>query len=263
MSDLILEKLTDLGFSTQEANVYLALVTQSPSGAARIAKQLALSRSTVYTIIDRLMAKGLLVTSYQNNVKQFAAAPTSALDALLRREALDAKKRLESFSTLSPLLAAITNQSGETPKITHIEGKDSLRKIYLDMLRAAPKGALLRVIRDDFKWNDDWEFVRTEEWEKRTGTLRKEKNIDAHVLLNESPQEKKHVTHYKNRAGSTFRFLPKAHQVKHFVMYILGETVSIVSMDSRDFVGIRITNKWIAENFTQLFDALWLKGKKL
>lgn len=46
-------------------------------------------------------------------------------------------------------------------------------------------------------------------------------------------------------------------------MYILGETVSVVSMDANDFVGIRITNKWIAENFTQIFDALWLKAKKL
>jgi hypothetical protein len=45
--------------------------------------------------------------------------------------------------------------------------------------------------------------------------------------------------------------------VDRFVIYVLHETVSILSMEEGNLVGIKITNRHIAKNFEQVFAAMW------
>jgi len=47
------------------------------------------------------------------------------------------------------------------------------------------------------------------------------------------------------------------------VMYIMGDVVSIMSMENKNLVGIKITNRHFADNFKNIFDILWGKGSKL
>lgn len=47
-----------------------------------------------------------------------------------------------------------------------------------------------------------------------------------------------------------------------FVVYVLGETVSILSLEQNILVGIKITNRHIAANFERMFDGLWDASKK-
>jgi len=90
MANSIEQQLISLGFSDYEAGIYLELVKQSPASATFLAKKLKLSRSTVYTAIERLVARGVVGVSYRNEVKQFIAEPptvipngTTTLEALV------------------------------------------------------------------------------------------------------------------------------------------------------------------------------------
>ncbi|HLD20492.1 MAG TPA: helix-turn-helix domain-containing protein [Patescibacteria group bacterium] len=259
MANSIEQQLISLGFSDYEAGIYLELVKQSPASATFLAKKLKLSRSTVYTAIERLVARGVVGVSYRNEVKQFIAEPPTVIEELLEQEQkkLDAKfKLLEGVVTH---LQALNSQEALIPNIIFFEGKESLKKIYLSMLREAPKDSTMYIIRDEFVWQDDWKFVFEQEWNDRVRRWRSENNIATKMLVNDSKEERSHEAYYKTRTFLDYRFLSKEHSVHQFVVYVLADTVSILSMEKNNLVGIKITNRHMANNFEALFQGLWSK----
>lgn len=56
---MIFSLLQDLGFSKNEANIYLFLVSSKFTSPTNIAKDLKLSRSTVYSVLANLKKKNL------------------------------------------------------------------------------------------------------------------------------------------------------------------------------------------------------------
>jgi predicted transcriptional regulator len=62
MNDIITQ-LQKFGLGDHEARVYSVLLETSPANATLIAKKCALSRSSVYTTLTSLIAKGLVGTT--------------------------------------------------------------------------------------------------------------------------------------------------------------------------------------------------------
>lgn len=262
MQEQAKKQLLGLGLNPHEADAYLALVEHSPASAAFVAKKLKLSRSSVYAALERLTEKGLVTTTYRNEVRQFTAEPPSAIEDLLEREQRQLAARFESLKGLAGTLSALGRGHANVPNIIFFEGEDSLKKIYLGMLRAAPKNATMLVMRDEFKWEKEWSFLSNEEWKERVRRLRGDNNIRAHVLINDSKKERALAKYYRGRKGSEFRYLPKGIVHRKFVQYVLGDTVAILSLEQNLPVGIRIINRHLAENFAQTFEALWVNAKK-
>ncbi len=258
----ILSQLIEIGLSDYEAGAYLALTEHSPASAAFVAKKLGQSRSTVYTALDRLIAKGLVSVSYQNEVKQFAAEPPSAIEDLLTREKNTLDERFGLLLGLTSQLSSLSQGVAHVPGIVFFEGEESLKKVYLGMLRNAEKGTTMLVIRDEFKWEKEWSFLLSEDWKERVRRLRKEKDIGTRLLINDSPIERKQAAYYRTRKRLDFRYLPKHAQLKKFVTYILGDTVSVLSLEKGSPVGIRIVNRHLAANFAQMFETMWSGAKK-
>ncbi len=262
MQTTLKNQLIELGFNESEAGAYAVLAEHSPASAAFIAKKLGQSRSTVYTSLDRLIAKGLVGTTFKNEIKQFIAEPASAIEDLLRREQKEVDRKFALFEGLAERLKMLSGGDAHIPNIIFFEGGDSLKKIYLGMLRTAPKGSTMRVVRDEFKWEKEWSFLLQEEWKVKVRRLRTENDIGTRLLINDSPEERKHVAYYRGRKRLEFRFLPKKSPITKFIIYILGDTVSILSLEKNHPVGLRIVNHHIAKNFEQLFDTMWSGAKR-
>lgn len=47
--------------------------------------------------------------------------------------------------------------------------------------------------------------------------------------------------------------------MKIFALYLLADTVNILSMEQHQLVGIKIVNETIAENLQRMFAAIWQK----
>lgn len=261
MENPLLSQLAELGFGAYEAPVYLALLQHSPTSAGFIAKKLKFSRSTVYAALDRLSAKGLVGLTYKNNVKQFMAqSPVVILD-LLKAEQKQTTKRLELFTQISDQLKFLSRGDTQIPSVVFFEGQDGLKKIYLSMLRDAPANSTMKIIRSEFVWQSEWDFIFSGDWNSLVRSLRSERNISTELLVNNSPVEKKYQDYYRKRKHLKYRTLPKVHSVKDFALYILGDTVSILSLEKNNLVGVKITNKSLADNFRNMFQALWIVSK--
>lgn len=262
MSVSIINDLVSLGLSDYEAKIYIELSKHSPASASFIAKKLTLSRSTVYTAIERLITKGLVGVSYKNEVKQFIAEPPSVIEELLNQEQNNLNQKFDSLESIMTHVQALRTENTLIPKIVFFEGKESLKKIYMSMLRDAPENSTMYIIRDEFVWKDEWNFIFKKSWMERVKRWRTQKNIQTQLLINDSKEERKQKAYYDSRKFLFYRHLSEYSFVKEFAIYILGDTVSVLSMEQNNLVGIKMTNRHIAQNFEALFHGLWQEVKK-
>lgn len=255
--DSIAEKLEEAGLADYEALIYGTLLSASPASATFIAKKCDLSRSSVYTTLSTLIAKGLVGTTYKNDVKQFIAQDPSVLEQLIRKEREGADRKLKIVEALRENLGALTRTDTQLPEIIFFEGQEGLKKIYLSMMRQAPMNSTRYLLRDEFIWRPEWEFAFKQDWHERVERLKVEKKMKTKLLVNSSKEEKRKEKTYKSEKNFSFRFLPSKNAVHQFAMYIIGDTIAIMSMERNNLVGIKISNAHLASNFKQIFESLW------
>jgi sugar-specific transcriptional regulator TrmB len=82
--DDILESLTELGFSTNEARAYKGLLVESPATGYEIAQRAGIPRSAIYAVLKRLEDDGL-VARVEETPARYAPLPPADLLGVLRR----------------------------------------------------------------------------------------------------------------------------------------------------------------------------------
>ncbi|MBI4231926.1 BlaI/MecI/CopY family transcriptional regulator, partial [Candidatus Peregrinibacteria bacterium] len=90
------QQLVQLGLSNLESQVYLALLKRKSTTAGALAKYSRLKRSTVYTVLDSLIEKGLVNQTQIDAVKHYQGeSPNRLLDFIKKEEeAIKSKKDL-------------------------------------------------------------------------------------------------------------------------------------------------------------------------
>jgi hypothetical protein len=103
---MILDLLQDLGFTRNEANVYIFLIRSKLASPTSIAKDLRLSRSTVYSVLANLRKKNLSYFDSKNQTWSPISFDNYYLDC--NQNMLLAKKFLNKYSNpelaLSPIM---------------------------------------------------------------------------------------------------------------------------------------------------------------
>ncbi len=254
-------QLRQLGFTGHEAAIYAALLESSPASATFIAKKCRLSRSSVYTTLSTLIAKGLVGTTFKNEVKQFIAEDASAVERMLKQEKEKIDEKWKMFESLRGSLQSFGKGGMHVPQIVFFEGQEGLKKIYLSMMRQAEMGSVLYLLRDEFVWQPEWKFIFEQEWHDRVKRIKIEKNITTKLLLNPSKTEKAQAAMYDGKKNLSYRFLSPKHLIHQFAIYIIDDVVSVLSMEKNNLVGIKMTNRHLADNFKEMFEGLWEKAK--
>ena len=257
---LITQQLQQVGFSDHEARIYLELLRLSPANATLLAKKTNIARSSVYLAMNALAARGLVGVTFKNGVRQFVAEDPKALQELLDSEQQQLTQKIAITSGIVDSLRLLQKSDLHVPNIVFFEGQESLKKIYLGMLREARPNSTMLLIRDEFVWDPAWEFIFQEEWNDLVRRLRIEKNIATRILINPSRLEKSKRGYYTARRALETRYLPSEHAVHNFAIYIMNDMTSILSMEQNNVMGIKITNDHITRNFAALFEGLWKKA---
>ena len=96
--DDILESLSELGFSTNEARAYKGLLFESPATGYEIAQRAGIPRSAIYAVLKRLEDEGMVARVEETPARYAPLPPTDLLGILRRRfdrslDGLDASLR--------------------------------------------------------------------------------------------------------------------------------------------------------------------------
>lgn len=126
--------LSLLGFSAEEARLYLSLVKSGPVtllGASRIS---GIERTKLYRLVDILKEKGLIEEIPQHRHRTIQAASISTLDMMVKEAKFKSQMLSKSFPSFLHSLQSLV-PSVSTNNVVFYRGREGIRQMTWHILR--------------------------------------------------------------------------------------------------------------------------------
>ena len=146
----MLEQLIKLGFSKDEARLYLASLELGESTVARIAQKAKIERTTAYAHMENLKRRGLISMSKRNKKMVYSAENPKKLKIELEQKGM-------LLEGLLPELLSITNAIDAKPKVRFFDSKEGVFDIYRETLLYPDQRMYMWM---SSPWYDDEKFWR-------------------------------------------------------------------------------------------------------
>lgn len=236
--------LQKLGFSTNEAKVYIAALGAGIASAQEVAKKAGLKRTTAYSVLSYLVDRGVVGKTKVKNKMRFIAEPPEKLLSIAQEAQTQIKEAL-------PELNAIYNKSDVKPKITFFEGENAIHKVYEDTLKEQPKEIL--------EWNTDAFFER---FPKEYDYIKKRValHIKARRIAGKGSQWDSKHRHLDEKELSETIIVPKEKFWPEIEVNIYNNKVAF--MNYAENMSVIIEAKAIADAMRQAYELSW-QGAKL
>lgn len=241
--------LVDVGFSTHQTKIYLALLELGRGTVSEITRKAGLNRTTGYDILDNLVEKGLASISGKKPKQEYVAEPPERLDTYLKDQAERASSRVESAKSIVPKLRSIHNVVGK-PKVMFYEGKEGLERVYEDTLTSHEPIRGYANVEDMHKALPNY-FPNY--YKRRT---EKGIHVRAIIPINEAGIER--AKHDAEESRDT-ALIPSDKYYFSPEINIYDDKIMIASW--REKLGIIIQSKEIAEAMKSIYELAWLGAK--
>ncbi len=133
-----LQVLEELGFSTKEIAVYLALLAVDSSTVTEIAKKAEIQRTTCYEILDSLLHRGIITKFKKHKKIYFQAGDPRRLIQYLEREKEEKIKVIEQqkskVNEVMTEFLSLLEPKNTKPKVEFYEGEKGMREAYENTL---------------------------------------------------------------------------------------------------------------------------------
>ncbi|OGL61625.1 hypothetical protein A3C09_02215 [Candidatus Uhrbacteria bacterium RIFCSPHIGHO2_02_FULL_47_44] len=244
--------LETLGFTESETSVFLKLSKTGKATAADLARSAKMNRTTVYSILKQLIAKGLVVEDLGTQKRLFHIAPTENIKLLMKDEADQLKKKEAAANSVIDELAKIAETADYViPKIQFVT-EDRIEHFMYQ--RADEWDA--SILKGDFGY---WGFQEQLFVEKHNKWIdwywnRVDDRIDLKLISNSSAAEQEMAAkNYKNR---NIAFWKDTIQFSA-TLWIMGDyIVSIVLTQSPNYL-VEIHDAVLAQNMREVFKGIW------
>ena len=135
--------LLEIGFTLNEAKVYLTLLQNRYLNGYEISKLSKVSRSLVYNVIDRLVAKGFVLKS-EGQINYYCALPYEKVIERIKNDNINklniAREKLKNYSRIE----------NESEYIFNIKGIDEFFSKANDLILNAKKEISISIWKEDF-----------------------------------------------------------------------------------------------------------------
>ncbi len=232
--------LYKLGFSEKEAEVYLALNTYGPSPASTLSRATKIKRTSVYDVLNSLLAKNLIASFKQGSYTYYSIDDVNKI-LYQEKEKLRLAERV-----MNELKEQQLHQSGV--QVNHYIGEEGYREMYEEILRANPKELLVWIHLDEFYRALD--PVREDEWTKE----RIKKKIHTRLLMQNTSMARDFKSEDHCSCRQTI-LLPKENLFQSNCFVYDG---NVTFFDAHDKItGIRIRHPRLYEMQRQIFEMNW------
>lgn len=239
MEPTLINVFKNLGLTEKEAKVYLSCIEKGSAPVSHIAEGAGINRVTTYTILEKLIQKGLVSHFTKNKVKYFASTDPEIVVEEYEKRAVDLKKAL-------PNLKRLTGQTSH-PKIRYFEGLDGIKTIYADTLTS--KTEILNYSNSE-EIRNNWPEYDKEYVEKRA-----RKKI---FLKGISPEDSAGIrVHAEDQKyNREIRLVPKEEFDFTNEINIYDDKVAIISFKD-ELIGMIIESPEIANSQRAIFHMCW------
>lgn len=159
MNAKLLQILTDLSLSLNEAKLYLSGLKLGATTILSLSRDSEIKRSTVYGVVETLKQKGLCNKQLNGWKKLFVMSNPNQLKNILEQR----KQELES---ILPEFELITNPKKTEDKIEYYSGLKGVKNIYNQLLISTNSNSFQYIIGDLSYWYEldaGWfeEYIKT------------------------------------------------------------------------------------------------------
>jgi len=231
------EVLQELGFSKNEAIVYLALLNLGPSTAGKVAERCKLHRTNVYDALERLSEKGIVSHMIKENTKIFEATDPNHLKQLLD------EKKMHLEAVLPQLL--LDKQIAAKTSAHVYEGLKAFRAVFFNMLNykeTIVAYGIPKIVPDIVK-----PFI------EQFHAQRIKKGIVMKHLYNENAKER--IASLNSLSKTEARFLPEKFN-SPVTTIVCGDETLIINWE-KPITFIQIENRALADAYKKYFEILY------
>ena len=240
--------LQGIGLSNKEAKVYLASLEIGQASVQNISKKANVNRATTYSILDALIAKGLVSTFEKGKKTFFNATSPDYLSSMFEMRKKEVEEKQKHFQNMLPQLKLIHNQQEDKPVIRFYDGKQGLLTCVEEYITATTgeKDEPIRMIYnkdrlDELFDEDDLAWFRKK---------RLTRKIKSRVLYNSVKKELR-----SNHHGTRIKINSKEYPISSDIG-IYGDYVRIASLGKR-LSSVLIKDKEIAKTMKSIFELAW------
>lgn len=239
------ELLSAFGLNKKEQDIYIALLQKGNMTITPLARLVHLPVTTVQSVLQRLVSKGIVVVSANKSRHQYEALDPSVFKQILERQAKD-------FANIIPLLQSVKKQSDISPKI-RIYYRERMSDIFEEALRAKSKTIHEIVSAKEFQQIIGERFHFT----KR----RLQQGVYLRSLRVEKHEIKKYSKKTHERELREAKFLPHELTFEANILF-WDNTVAFFSTQSEGLAWT-VESKSIHETMRQLFELLWSVSRRM
>jgi sugar-specific transcriptional regulator TrmB len=243
--------LKNIGFSTNEASVYLALLNLGKGTAIETAKEAGMSRTTAFDVLKSLVRKGVVVENALKGRRTFAIENVDMLYSFLERKEAEIKKGKEAVSHIRIELESLRYPQKSIPKVRLYEGEKEIQKLFQGMLTEG-KGLPLSLICTKEFMDNYGSFL------DRFEPLRTKGETELKLLIHDQAIHPKKPKHKKS-ALLEIRTL-KEKERYNAAMHLFGNTVGFWSF-KKTLVLVLMESEEITHMHANVFEALWNQAK--
>lgn len=243
----IKNNLKQLGFSQHEADVYLALLKTGITSAGEVIKQTGLHRNVVYSTMDKLALKKLVVESNKRGVKYFKATN-------VERISKDKERQFLLAQNIVPQLENIKNK--DDVEVVTYEGIDGFQTAHKEAVEQMTKNSTIYVLMAG--GTKFYEFMGNEL--KYFDKVRKQNHNKIKLLASHGRMKELEDKHTKKRTDVDVRYLP-IDFINPVGSSVYGsKTLLFIYTDIP--VVIAVDSKSVAKAHVDQFKMLWQNAQK-
>jgi len=237
------KELEDLGFTTNEIKIYLALLRIGRSKAGRLAKECSIERTSAYNALKRLISEGIVSYVIESNNRIFNAAhPDKIIDMFKEKE--------ERAALLVPHLKNLRSYEREKENILKFKGYNGIKTVLNDVLKSCKKGGEYLVFSTDNQLSE-----RMPTYAEIYVARKDEKQLRSRMLVREDKRKKGK----KMSKFTKIRYIPGKLDSPANVSVYRNKVAVFIWTEIPE--AVIIDNKEAAETFRSFFEFMWKQAK--
>ena len=244
--DKIITTLSEIGLNGSEATVYTTLLFKGAQSVLNLAKTTGIKRTTIYSILDRLLEQGLVHTQARTTKKRFFVESPERLESVLEL------KRKKLAGILPELNAHFLGLSEKDNYVRHYKGVAGIKTVYEKLLIELKRGDFYLVVTDQEQWlKIDPEYFKN--YIPRRAKIGLETRILRQLSLSDKIQKGEEA-----RFQHQVRFLPENSLINTNMLIVPRKVIIIQIIEP--VMAMVIENPSVIEMNKVLFEIAWINA---
>lgn len=240
------ELLREIGLTEGEIRVYLALLKLGKTTTGPIMKNSKISSSKIYLILDRLIEKGLVTYSVENDVRQYEnTSPEMILTYLNEKQKKIEEQKEKSLAFINSLKSIRSKEEEDTAKV--YKGIKGIKLVHDKMLEDLKSGDEYLVICAPPEAGEKLRVYWKDHNERRI-----KKKIKMKIIVDYGHPQ---IPDFKKYKYTQVRVLKP--DVKTPAWIFVYNNIIVMATVTGSTILFQIKNKSIADSYREFFKVMW------